>query len=90
MGLVQTGGRPLVALMALLVTLILGLRIMKNIRQSAAAANALALAAIKAESAASVGSGEESPRAVAAQGAPVSIPDPQPTARLVRAWMAET
>lgn len=89
-GLVQTGGRPLVALMALLVTLILGLRVMKNIRQSAAAANALALAAIKAENAASVGPGDGSPRSMAAQGAPVALPDPQLTARLVRAWMAET
>lgn len=89
-GLVQTGGRPLVALVALLVTLVLGLRLMKNIRQSAAAANQLALAAARAENAAAVTSGDNPSLAMAGQGAPVSLPDPQLTARLVRAWMNES
>lgn len=84
----QATGRPLVAVTALVVLLVLALRLLKVSRVAASPSGAAALPAGTGSRAEEV-EGRESTLAVASAGGPAALPDPQLTARLVRAWLTE-
>lgn len=108
MALVQAGGRPLVAVVALGVSLVLALRLMKLMRPAPALPGAGGNAPGgslppppaphgRRQDAASAGEADDDSREERGEPAPIrppstprmEVPDPQFTARLVRAWMNE-
>lgn len=85
----QATGRPLVAVTALVVLLVLALRLMKLTRGvPSGVAGPTALPAGDEAVDREIGATQAAP-AMAPAGAPPALPDPQLTARLVRAWLNE-
>lgn len=86
--LAQATGRPLVAVTALVVLLVLALRLLRMSRGAGLPHTAGALPSGGAGT--GTVEGGEAPLAVASAGGPSALPDPQLTARLVRAWLTES